>query len=182
MKRFCLILCLALALALAACGGPQVVVVKGEGAQQAIEKKSLAIVFSGKTSTGWTKHQRGTGLQQPMVTDEEKRATSARCKELGNGIAKYLRPMSQAQLAPYLASSDKDFRNALTMEVNRIIADTDGSADIVVTVSYGARGSDKQGWSRIIHIQASPFSSAESVSRELADSMLAQLKASALIQ
>ncbi|WP_445229780.1 hypothetical protein [Duganella rhizosphaerae] len=178
MKRFLLMLCLALA----GCGGPQVVVVQGEGAQQAIEKKSLAMVFSGKTSTGWTKHQRGTGLQQPMITDEEKLATSARCKQFGNGIVKNLPLMSRTPLAPYLASSDKDYRNALTVEINRIIADTDGSADIVVTVSYGARGNDKQGWSRIIHIQASPFSSAESVSRELADSMLAQLKASALIQ
>jgi len=178
MKRFGLVLCLALA----GCGGPEVIVARGTGAQQAIEKKSLAIVFNGKTSTGWSKHQRGNGLEKPMITEEEKQAAAVRCKDLGTSMAKNLRPMTQQQLAPYLATSDKEFHNALTVEINRISADTDGSADIVATIYYGARGNEKPGWSRIIHIQASRFSTGESVSRELADATLAQLKASALIQ
>ena len=178
MKRFCLMLCLALA----GCGGPVVKVAAGQGIQPAIEAKSLSIVFSGKTTTGWTKHQRGTGLEKPSATEEEKQASAARCKDLGTSMAKNLRPMTQPQLAPYLATSDKEFRNALTVAINHITADTDGSADIVVTISYGARGADKPGWSRIIHIQASRFGTGDSVSRELADATLAQLKASALIQ
>ncbi|OEZ60932.1 hypothetical protein [Duganella sp. HH105] len=112
---------MALVLALAGCGGPQIVAVQGTGAQAAIEQKSLQIVFSGKTSTGWTKHERSAVQSKPVATEQEQQAASA-------------------------------------------------------------RGNEKPGWSRIVHIQASRFATAESVARELADAMLAQLKASALVQ
>ncbi|MQA37704.1 hypothetical protein [Rugamonas aquatica] len=181
MMRFRLVV-LSVVLALAGCSGPQIVAVQGTGAQSAIEQHSLQIVFSGKTSTGWTKHERSAVQTKPTATEQEQQLASVRCKEIGNGIVQHLRPMTKSQLAPYLSASERDYRNVLTVEINRIMADTDGSADIVVTLSYGARGNEKPGWSRIVHIQASRFATGESVARELADATLAQLKASALVQ
>lgn len=61
---------LAFVLALAGCGGPQIVAVQGTGAQPAIEQHSLQIVFSGKTSTGWTKHERSAVQASRFATGE----------------------------------------------------------------------------------------------------------------
>jgi hypothetical protein len=167
--------------ALVGCAGPEVIGGRGPDTLPRAAARSLVIVIKDNPETARTKHQPGSGLGKPVFTPDEVRSTDMRCREIAQNLAQHLIPQAKARLAPYLAGTEPEIRHTLTVEISRIAADTDGSADIRITLSYNERGERFPAWMRIVRTTAGRFSTPDAITNEVMEAVLAQLKASALI-
>ncbi|MBA5604578.1 hypothetical protein H3H36_04280 [Duganella sp. FT3S] len=171
---------LSVLLCLSACAGPALLRAQDKGEQKPIGNHTLTIVVSPRHPRMLiSKHERGV-FSHPNPSEEERRSANARGLALESMLARELPRQLNDRLAPYV-NHDGHPDNGLTLVLERITVDTDGSVDVAVAAVLQARGA-QAGWLRAVGASASRFGSDSGLARDCSEAIVSQLQASGLLR
>ena len=168
------LLCCAL---LAGCGGYDVVRSGNAGHYAVLAPHSVKVVlYDRDIELKVSRHERGWSAAPPDA--EDKRQAHTRAVEVRKVLVPALFKGVSDQLAPYANYRDPTFQ--LSLQITRIVMDTDGSAEVNVTATLSRVGRGDI-WLRTVRSIRSRFGSDAGLADDLAHAVLAELRASGLI-
>src|SRR5205823_930853 len=131
-KRSGILFCCAVLLG--GCAGYDVVRSSGDGSQAALAPHSVKVLLQDRNYTlNMTHAERGHGLAPAPLGAEDKRAMRARAAQLKALLVPGLLKGVSAGLGGYV--NNRDPACELSLQINQIALDLDGSADVVLTVT-----------------------------------------------
>ena len=167
---------------LASCASPYDVVVANGTHQQEIEKHSLNIVWKdGNSNIGVLKQQRGTGLQKPAITDDERSEAIRAGRRIALALSSDLTRNISKKIDNYVARTGLQ-RSEMVVEMAQNVVSTQGNRDVIVIVYLHPTVTDHLQWSRSIKISLSNFESDNTIVDKFSSAIVAEMKNSGLVQ
>jgi len=167
---------------LASCASPYDVVVANGTHQQEIEKHSLNIVWKdGNSNIGVLKQQRGTGLQKPAITDDERSEAIRAGRRIALALSSDLARNISKKIDNYVARTGLQ-RSEMVVEMAQNVVSTQGNRDVIVIAYLHPTVADHLQWSRSIKISLSNFESDNTIVDKFSSAIVAEMKNSGLVQ
>ncbi|MFL6676558.1 MAG: hypothetical protein ACJ8LG_25110 [Massilia sp.] len=152
----------------------------GQSVPARLEQNAIAVqLIKPAPRLSVTKHERGFGLQKPTLTAGERTVSGARAQKLTLMLALTLVSNTAKDLASYACNGCHP-KYVLSLEINSIAFDTDGSTEATLTAVLTPAGG-KPIWLRTVRVSESKFSSDEAVSTDLARAVFEEMRSSGLL-
>jgi len=167
---------------LASCASAYDVVVANGAHQQELDKHSLNIVWkNGNSNIGVLKQQRGTGLQKPVITDDEKNDAIRAGRRIALALSSDLTRNISQKIDNYVARTGLQ-RSELVVEMAQNVVSTQGNRDVIVIAYLHPTVADNAKWSRSIKISLSNFESDNTIVDKFSNAIVTEMKNSGLVQ
>jgi len=167
---------------LASCASAYDVVVANGAHQQELDKHSLNIVWkNGNSNIGVLKQQRGTGLQKPVITDDEKNDAIRAGRRIALALSSDLTRNISQKIDNYVARTGLQ-RSEMVVEMAQNVVSTQGNRDVIVIAYLHPTVADHAQWSRSIKISLSNFESDNAIVDKFSNAIVTEMKNSGLVQ